>query len=176
MQKHLHIKAASRSEHRHSYHGGVLPLRVTSSHSTPGEIIVLPQGKSFRNTYVRRRRDLKTIILPTGGVFPNRGRSSYSPPGKSFPTRGDHHIHFPPGDGVSPHRGRLSYSPQGGEPFPTGGVLPHRGRPSYSPKGSLSPTGETIQPPQRESKQEYTRITKKQVQTNRTRTNKNQKG
>ena len=150
MQKHLHIKAASRSEHRHSYPGGVLPLRVTSSHSTPGEIIVLPQGKSFRNTYVRRRRGLKTIILPTGGVFPNRGRSSYSPPGKSFPTGGDHHIHFPPGEGVSPHRGRLSYSPQGGslsppgESFPTGGdhrtpprgVFPPRGRPFNPPKGS----------------------------------------
>ena len=62
--------------------------------------------------------------------------------------------------------------PTGGEPFPTGGVLPHRGRPLYSPKGSLSPTGETIQPPQRESK---TRITNKQEQTNRTKTNKNPK-
>ena len=87
VQKHLHIKAASRSEHRHSYHGGVLPLRVTSSHSTPGEIIVLPQGKSFRNTYVRRRRGLKTIILPTGGVFPYRGRSKSNSHSKSHSVR-----------------------------------------------------------------------------------------
>ena len=42
VQKHLHIKAASRSENDHTPHGGVLPLRVISSYSAPGETIVLP--------------------------------------------------------------------------------------------------------------------------------------
>ena len=149
VQNHLHIKAASRSENDHTPHGEVLPLLVISSYSAPGEIIILPHREPFRDTHLQRRRDLKTIILPTGGVPPPRGRSSYSSPGKSFPTGGDHLIHSPPGDGVSPHRGRLSYSQQvgslspPGESSPTGGdhrlphgeSFPHGGDQSTSPKG-----------------------------------------
>ena len=83
VQKHLHIRAASRSGKRsYSPRGSPPPpsdiniLRTVGNHHTP------PWKKL-----------------------------SYSSPGKSFSTRGDHLIHSPPGDGVSPHRGRSLHSP-----------------------------------------------------------------
>jgi hypothetical protein len=110
-------------------------------------------------------------IPPTTGA--HRGRSSYSPPGESFPTVGDYIL---PTGGVFPHRraGRSSHSLPG-ESFPTvrdhhtphrgslspsgeiitlptaGGVFPHRGRPSYSPPGESFPTGGDHHTPHRGS-------------------------
>jgi hypothetical protein len=133
------ILPTGKSSHSECYHH--TPHHGKASYSPTGS----RSGTLTYKGFVIR----KTIILPTGGVPPPRGRSSYSSPGKSFPTGGDHHIHFPPGDGVSPHRGRLSHSPQGGslsppgESSPTGGdhrlphgeFFPHGGDQSTPPKG-----------------------------------------
>jgi len=150
VQKHLHIKAASRSENRSFFPRG--------SPSPPSDIIILRTGGDHRTppgkvvqkhlcTKASRSEDYHTphwgslsppgeiIILPTGEVVPHWGRSSYS-----LSTGGW---------SLSPQWG-LSYSPQGGslsppgESFPTGrdhrtpprGVFPPRGRPFNPPKGS----------------------------------------
>jgi hypothetical protein len=150
VQKHLHIKAASRSENRSFFPRG--------SPSPPSDIIILHTGGDHRTppgevvqkhlcTKASRSEDYHTphwgslsqpgeiIILPTGEVVPHQGRSSYSlstggwslsPPGEI--------IILPPGGGAFPHRG--SPSPPGETiVLPQGESFPHGGDHSTPPKG-----------------------------------------
>ena len=148
MQKHLHIKAASRSENRSFFPRGspsppsdiIIPHTGGDHRTPPGEVV-----QKHLRTKASRSEDYHTphwgslsqpgeiIILPTGEVVPHQGRSSYSlstggwslsPPGEI--------IILPPGGSLPPP----------GESFPTGGD--HRTPPT---KGSLSPTGLDLSTP-----------------------------
>jgi hypothetical protein len=126
---------------RSSYSSQGESFPITGHHQTPHRGSVFHRGRS----YFPHRGSLslpgETIILPTGGVPPHRGRPSYSPPGESFPTWGDQD---------TPHR-RSSFPPGGitilptGESFPIGGDhhTPHRGSPSPQGRSSYSPPGES---------------------------------
>jgi hypothetical protein len=92
----------------HSYNGSFSPtgeiITLPQGESSPhmGEIIILPKGESFRSTYLYIKASQsrnssyfppgesfppgEIIILPTGEVFPHRGRSSYSPRGSRSET------------------------------------------------------------------------------------------